>query len=48
MAENFVLILFKCGISSYIDLKFPLSYLCNHYFFFLNVFLRQNMKKVYW
>ena len=47
MAQNLVLISFKCGISSYFDFQFPLRYFCNHYFLLLNVFLMQNMKKTY-
>ena len=41
------LIFFKCSISCYFDLQFPLRYFCNHYFLLLNVFLMQNLKKAY-
>ena len=45
IAQNLVLIIFKCGISYYFDLQFPLRHFYNHYFLLLNVFLMQNMKK---
>ena len=41
-----VLISFKCGISSYIGLKFPFSSFYYHYFLLLNIFLITWKKKL--
>ena len=45
MDKNLVQIPFKCSISSYFGLQFPLRYFPNQYVLLLNVFLIQNMKK---
>ena len=43
--KNLVLIFFKCDISCYFGIQFPLRYFYNHYLLLLNVFLLQNLKK---